>query len=208
VTAPPTQLATQWDTACTAISAADPLLGSVISAHGRECIAPPGDLFVTLLRAVVGQQLSVKAAATIWGRFEACVGRVDGSNILGVSVEALRAAGLSGRKVEYVRGLSAEQASLEQTDWAALDDAAVIARLVALRGVGPWTAEMLLIFHLQRPDVLPLTDIGVFRGAEKVYGGERWTAEKMERFAKRWKPWRSVATWYLWRSLDAVAVHY
>lgn len=169
------------------------------------------DPFATLARAIVGQQISVKAAATVWGRFEAVVHAVIPERVLAVSPAILQGAGLSLRKAEYVHGLAGgfQKGDIRSQDWPDMDDEAVIEQLTAVRGIGRWTAEMFLMFNLMRPDVLPLGDIGLQKAvAVHYFRGRRVTPRTIRRVAAKWTPWRSVATWYLWRSLDPVPVEY
>jgi DNA-3-methyladenine glycosylase II len=176
-----------------------------------EGLVGQGDAFKTLVRSIVGQQISVHAADSIWARFEACVGRVAPKRVAAKSEEDLRGAGFTRQKARYVRDIAVEFASgrLDPSAWDTVDDEAVIKELVALRGVGRWTAEMFLIFYLQRPDVLPLGDIGVQRAMGRHYGeSETMVPEEIEARAECWRPWRSVATWHLWRSLDPLPVTY
>ncbi|MEA2449750.1 MAG: DNA-3-methyladenine glycosylase [Thermoleophilaceae bacterium] len=171
----------------------------------------PSDAYGALLRAIVGQQLSVKAARTIYERF---IGLFDGrtptpEELLEIEPDALRAAGLSGAKARYVRSLAEHVISgeleLERLD--ELSDERVTAELVAVKGLGQWTADMFLIFHLGRPDVLPVGDLGVRRAVERLYGFEALpSAAELEALGERWRPWRSLASLYLWESLDNAPV--
>ena len=143
--------------------------------------------------------------------FEAAVGTVTPAEVAARTEEALRAAGLTRQKAGYLRDIAEGFVTgrIEPAHWRDADDEAVIVDLLALRGVGRWTAEMVLIFHLQRPDVLPLADIGVRRAMTRHYGdGDEMSVDAMEALAERWRPWRSVAVWHLWRSLDPLPVAY
>ncbi len=164
--------------------------------------------FQALLRSIVYQQLSGKAAGSIHQRVKALFPskRPSAKHLLALSDEALRAAGLSRGKVLAVRDLAERcldgtvprRSRLEQ-----MDDEDIIEQLVRVRGIGRWTVEMLLIFNLQRPDVLPLDDLGVRRGFMHTFGGKSLPdAEKMLRRGRRWRPYRSVASWYLWRASE------
>lgn len=189
------------------------MLAAIIARVGPMTLAkrrrgrPRTDAYGALLRAIVGQQLSTKAAATIFGRitdlFGGEVPRAD--QLLEVDTEALRAAGLSGRKVEYVRDLARHvvDRTLDVDRLDELGDEAVIAELTAVRGLGIWTAHMFLIFQLERADVLPVGDLGIRSAARAAYGlGELPTAAELERIAEPWRPHRSLASIYLWESLD------
>ena len=196
-----------WKRACDELRTGDPVLAAIIGRFPEERLEPRADAFFTLARAIAGQQISVKAAQTVWDRLEViCDGAVTVEAVLARSVEQLRPAGLSQRKAEYVRGLATHQ-EVWDIDWEPLGDETAIARLCQLRGVGRWTAEMFLIFHLLRPDVLPLDDMGLVAAMRRVYG-EALETEELREISTVWQPWRSVATWYLWRSLDPEPVEY
>ena len=159
----------------------------------------------------MGQQISVKAAQTVWDRFALLPTRMTPADILKLKVDDMRAAGLSARKVEYLVDLSLhfDNRLLRVKDWGAMDDEAIIAELVAIRGIGRWTAEMFLIFHLMRPNVLPLDDVGLINGISKCYfSGEAVSRSDAREVAVAWAPYCSVATWYIWRSLDPLPVNY
>jgi DNA-3-methyladenine glycosylase II len=190
---------------------ADPTLGAIIKRKGACGLAERGAAprFETLLRALVSQQLSVKAAATIFARFLALFPEQDGSPtpeaILQVPLETLRGVGLSRQKASYLHDLSARvlAGTLRLDELDELSDEQVMAALTAVKGVGRWTAEMILIFQLGRPDVLPVDDVGVLRSIQNVYGLRRRPSEKQVlRIGERWRPYRSVASWYLWADLE------
>lgn len=200
-----------WAQAIGELAASDPVMARLIEQYPDGMLASRGSPFYTLARAIVGQQISVKAADSVWARFEARVGAVVPQAVLAIPPDELRACGLSLRKVEYVQDLARHfvDGRVQPERWATLDDAAVTAELVAVRGIGVWSAEMFLIFHELRPDVFPLDDIGLQKGVAAHYlGGERPKRKELAAFGERWRPWRSVATWYLWRSLDPVPVEY
>ena len=193
------------------------LITSIADTH----LTRRGDAFTTLSRAIVGQQISVKAAQTIWNRFTAACGAGEDAAALGVRLDAarvarmrrstLRACGLSERKAEYLRDLARHFATgtLDPAAWPALDDEALIERLTGVKGIGRWTAEMFLIFHELRADVFPVGDIGLQKALARHYNGdERLPVDAMREIATAWQPWRSVASWYLWRSLDPIPVEY
>ena len=168
----------------------------------------PADPYGALLRAIVGQQLSTKAARSIYGRLlELFGGRAPApSELLAADAETVRAAGLSRAKVAYLRDLAArvDDGRLPVERLAEQDDAAVAAELVAVKGLGQWTADMFLIFHLGRPDVLAVGDLGIRRAVQGAYGfAEPPGAPELEQIAERWRPQRTLACLYLWRSLDA-----
>lgn len=170
-----------------------------------------GAPFETLMRAIVGQQISVAAADTVWRRLCLVVDPALPVSILDVDPLLLRQAGLSARKVEYVRDLADYFYSgrIDPAHFDQQDDESIIRELVAVRGIGRWSAEMFLIFNLERPDVWPVDDIGLQKAIAKLYNqGVRLSLADLRAMGERWRPWRTVACWYLWRSLDAVAVEY
>ena len=196
-----------WGRACDELRTGDPVLAAIIDRFPEERLEPRADAFFTLARAIAGQQISVRAAQTVWGRLETiCGGAVTIEAVLARSVEQLQPAGLSQRKAEYIHGLARDR-EVWDLDWAPLDDETAIAQLCQLRGVGRWTAEMFLMFHLLRPDVLPLDDLGLVAGMRRAYG-ETLERAQLREIGAVWRPWRSVAAWYLWRSLDPEPVEY
>jgi DNA-3-methyladenine glycosylase II len=200
-----------WKRACRELAARDEVLGGIIGAYRGETLASRGDAFGTLARSIVGQQISVKAAASVWARLEEALGEVAPDAVAGATAIGLQRCGLSGRKAEYLQGLARGFAdgSLQPGQWPALEDEALIRELVRIHGIGRWSAEMFLIFHMLRPDVLPLADLGLQRAIRLHYKGNRQISlRRMQAIAGNWRPWRTVATWYLWRSLDPVAVEY
>ena len=200
-----------WDRAKRELSRRDPVVGEIIRRHPRVHLVARGDPFATLARSIVGQQISVKAAQAVWDRVLATVGQVSPRGAADAGARRLRACGLSRRKVEYVLDLAAHFScgAIVPARWQDMDDERVIAELTEVRGIGRWTAEMFLIFNLLRPDVLPLDDLGLRRAVSLSYRrGREVSAGGIRRIAQAWQPWRSVATWYLWRSLDPVPVEY
>jgi DNA-3-methyladenine glycosylase II len=201
-----------------ALAAADPTMGALIERVGKIDLATrlrrrreerPADAYGALLRAIVGQQLSTKAARTIYLRVVDIFGGVTPSpeQLLEAEEADLRAAGLSGRKVEYIRDLAAHVLSgeLELDRLGELGDEEAIEEIVAVRGLGRWTAEMFLIFHLERPDVLSGGDLGIRKAVQIEYGLEEMpTPERVVEIGEPWRPHRSLASLYLWESLAAV----
>ena len=198
-----------WAEAKAFLRRSDPIMAAVIDQHEEPPLSSKCDVFETMIHAIVGQQISAKAADAVWRRLLALIGTVAPAAVLAHEPDALKAVGLSGRKVEYIRGLALDGAWICDESWEDHTDKEVARRLVALRGVGPWTAEMVLIFSLLRPDVFPLGDIGVIRAVERLYAeGERLPVERVAEIGAGWSPYRTVATWYLWRFLDAEPVEY
>jgi DNA-3-methyladenine glycosylase II len=200
-----------WLRAKRALGRRDPVMAGIMRAHPRIFLARRGEPFLTLARAIVGQQISVKAAQSVWQRFAACVGEVSPENVLARDRKLLRACGLSDRKTEYIADLAQHFASgaIHVRRWPEMSDEDIIGELVEVRGIGRWTAEMFLMFSLLRPDVFPLDDLGLQKGIRVAYFRNRKVAlSTMRRLGETWRPWRTVATWYLWRSLDPVPVEY
>ncbi|MCF8159480.1 MAG: DNA-3-methyladenine glycosylase 2 family protein [Polaromonas sp.] len=200
-----------WEDACKHLMKKDRVMKRLIPQFGQACLQSRGDAFATLARSVVGQQISVKAAQTVWDRFAKLPRQMTPSQVLRLKIDDMRDAGLSARKVEYLVDLSLhfDSGKVHVEDWTAMDDEAIIDELVAIRGIGRWTAEMFLIFHLMRPNVLPLDDVGLINGISKSYfSGEVVSRSDAREVALAWAPYRTVATWYIWRSLDPVPVEY
>ncbi len=207
-----------WLKAKRALSAADPVMGGIIARYPRIALVSRGDPFTTLARSIVGQQISTKAADAVWARLTGAVPEFTPDKLLRRRPTTLRACGLSDRKVEYLIDLARHfrDEHIDVPTLQAASDEEVIELLTAIRGIGRWTAEMFLIFNLLRPDVLPLDDLGLLKAVSLHYLDGVPTDTLMKRdgrarvteLASAWAPWRSVATWYLWRSLDPVPVEY
>ncbi len=204
-----------WDEACRHLAKRDRVMRKLIPQFGEGRLQSRGDAFTTLARSIVGQQISVKAAQSVWDRFAALTSdqthRIHPSSVLALSVSDMRGAGLSARKIEYLVDLAAhfDSGEVHVPQWREMEDEAIIEELVAIRGIGRWTAEMFLIFHLMRPNVLPLDDIGLIRGISiNYFSGEPVSRAEARELGDAWAPFRSVATWYIWRSLDPLPVDY
>jgi DNA-3-methyladenine glycosylase II len=258
-----------WADACKHLVKKDRVMKRLIPKFGNSCLQSQDDAFSTLARSIVGQQISVKAAQTVWHRFVDLLPKSEASersagppqassapsggsavreatsvgasersagppqassapsggsavreatsvgailspaHVLRLKVDDMRAAGLSARKVEYLVDLSIhfDAGKVHVTDWQAMDDDAIIAELIAIRGIGRWTAEMFLIFYLTRPNVLPLDDVGLINGiSQNYFSGESVSRSDAREVAAAWAPYCSVATWYIWRSLDPLPV--
>jgi DNA-3-methyladenine glycosylase II len=202
-----------WDEACRHLVKRDRVLKKLIPQFGEARLQSRGDAFTTLARSIIGQQISVKSAQAAWDKFVALAGgpatKIAPAAALAVPVEALRGAGLSARKVEYLNDLAQhfEAGSVHVKQWTQMDDEAIIDELVAIRGIGRWTAEMFLIFYLMRPNVMPLDDVGLIKGiSENYFSGEPVSRAEAREVGEAWAPYRSVATWYIWRSLDPLPV--
>ncbi|HEY4068060.1 MAG TPA: DNA-3-methyladenine glycosylase 2 family protein [Burkholderiaceae bacterium] len=204
-----------WDEACKHLSKRDRVMRKLIPQFGEGRLQSHGDAFTTLARSIVGQQISVKAAQSVWHRFAALMGPPSAhllpTGVLALETAAARAAGLSARKIDYLVDLAAhfESGAVHVAQWQQMDDEAIIEELVAIRGIGRWTAEMFLIFHLMRPNVMPLDDLGLLKGISVNYfSGEPVSRAEAREVGDAWAPFRSVATWYVWRSLDPLPVDY
>jgi DNA-3-methyladenine glycosylase II len=200
-----------WERACRELAAADPVMAALIEDYPGVVLTTRGDPFQTLARAIVGQQISVKAADTVWARFTDFVQTIRPEHVVTLELEALAACGLSRRKAQYLRDLAGHfvDGRIHPVRWENMTDEDVIAELVDVRGIGRWTAEMFLIFNLLRPDVWPVDDIGLQKAVALHYlDSERPTPGVLRRHGERHAPWRTVATWYLWRSLDPTVVQY
>ena len=200
-----------WKQATKELAQNDAVLRDLIRCFKQEKIVSRGCAFTTLARSIVGQQISVKAAESVWQKVMGNMTGFSPATILASQDELLRSCGLSRQKVAYIRDLARYFTNTPQPEraWAVFTDQALIMELTQIKGIGQWTAEMFLIFHMQRPDVLPLDDIGLQRAISRYYNGNQpIDKKKMNEIALPWRPWRSVATWYLWRALDPLPVEY
>jgi DNA-3-methyladenine glycosylase II len=208
-----------WEDACKHLSRRDRVMKKLIPRFGDACLRSRGDAFTTLARSIVGQQISVKAAQSVWDRFALAVAagsdtpatRLSVAGVQAMATLQMREAGLSARKCEYLLDLARHFADgrVHVDQWQTMDDEAIIEELVAIRGIGRWTAEMFLIFHLMRPNVMPLDDVGLIKGISVNYfSGEPVSRAEAREVGEAWAPFRSVATWYIWRSLDPLPVEY
>ncbi len=200
-----------WHEARADLIKRDRIMRRLIPKHPEGFLVSRGDPFVTLARAITGQQISVRAAQAVWDRVAAAVPRMTPAAVVKTGGEQLLACGLSKRKSEYILDLAVKfkARQVHPDAWSTMGDEEVIAELVGIRGIGRWTAEMFLIFNLMRPDVLPLDDIGLLKAISLLYfSGEPVSRDEAREVADNWQPWRTVATWYLWRSLDPLPVSY
>ena len=201
-----------WDDAVRDLSKRDRVMRRLIADHPDVWLESRGNPFVTLARSIVGQQISVKAAESVWQRvLTNCGRRLTPGAVIKAGPDVLRQSGLSGRKAEYILDLAGHFKSrlVQPARWADMTDDEVIAELSEIRGIGRWTAEMFLMFNLQRPNVLPLDDIGLLKAISLLYfSGEPVSRYEARDVAQGWQPWCTVATWYLWRSLDPIPVEY
>jgi DNA-3-methyladenine glycosylase II len=200
-----------WEQATRELAASDEVMRQLTLRFHGTLLRSRGDAFSTLARSILGQQISVKAADSIWKKLVQTLGAVTPDAMLGAEQDVLRACGLSLRKVGYLQELSAHfsDGTLDASEFHQMSDEALIDKLIRIKGVGRWTAEMFLIFHMLRPDVLPMDDLGLQRALSMHYNSNEPVSRlKMRSIARPWQPWRSVATWYLWRSLEPIPVEY
>jgi DNA-3-methyladenine glycosylase II len=188
---------------------ADPVLANVIDTVGRCTLVPrtEGTHFDYVVRSIVYQQLSGKAAGTIHGRFLGLFDKqkLSPAAVLGIDEPQLRSVGLSGQKAKYIRSVAEQSHSGELAieSLHEMTDEEIIAALTQIKGVGVWTAQMFLIFRLGRPDVLPIADLGIQKGVQRAYGLRKLPKpEKVQKIGKKWAPYRTVGSWYMWRLLD------
>ena len=200
-----------WQYAKDYLATKDGKLGEIITAYPGELLGSEGDPFRTLASAIIGQQISVKAADAIWARLEAKLEKIEAEHLLKLSEDEFRAIGLSRQKAAYMKSLSEFFLANPNVhhEWHNKHDEEVIKDLVSIKGIGRWTAEMFLIFHMLRADIFPIADLGVIKAINNVYGKKKpLEKERIIKIAEKWKPYRTVATLYLWRSLDPIPVQY
>lgn len=202
-----------WEDAKAHLSQKCPIMAGLIAQYSGEGLRSRGDGYQTLLRSVVGQQISTKAADSVWAKLEQAVQPITPQRLLITGDERLRACGLSGQKINYLRNVSQffHDRNVDQSYWDARTDDEVMAELVSIKGIGSWTVEMLLIFFLNRPDIFPVKDLAILKAVDRHYYPKARKKKKptdYQKLAGKWAPYRTVASWYLWRSLDPVAVEY
>lgn len=195
-----------WDNAVAALSN-DELLGEIVKKYPDGCLEGKGDLFQTTLRSIVGQQISVIASDAIWGRLVKMLGSATPENVMKFTQEEIAACGLTRPKSNYIHGLAANSELLLNQDWETMTDKEIKQHLIQFKGIGPWTAEMMLMFSFMRPDVFSVGDIGLVK-AVKMLAPQAESKDDVVEIAKRWSPYRTAASWYLWRMIDPVPVGY
>ena len=200
-----------WEKAKKVLISKDKKLGKIISNYPKDFLFSKSDPFYTLARSIVGQQISVKAAQAVWDKLENKVKRIEPNNILKMHFMSLKSCGLSRQKIKYLKSLSSAfmENKINPSKWKKYNDEDIINELVLIKGIGRWTAEMFLIFNLCRPDIFPVDDLGLIKGICKCYNLKYpMKKENALKMSLRWRPYRSVATWYFWRSLDPIPVEY
>ncbi len=200
-----------WETAKKYLSRKDKALGEIIKNYPKDFLFSKSDPFYTLARSIVGQQISVSAAQAVWDRFEKKVINIKPETVKKVHYMKLKSCGLSRQKITYLKSLSVAfiEKKIQPEKWSDLENEIIIEELIQIKGIGRWTAEMFLIFNLCRQDIFPVDDLGLIKGICKCYNIKYpITKEHAIKISKKWKPYRSVATWYFWRSLDPLPVEY
>ena len=200
-----------WEKAKKVLIRKDKKLGKIIRSYPGDFLFSKSDPFYTLARSIVGQQISVKAAQAVWERYEKKIIKVNPQNTLKLHFMSLKSCGLSRQKISYLKSLSIGfiNNEINPKKWKNYSDEEIISELIKIKGIGRWTAEMFLIFNLCRPDIFPADDLGLIKGICNCYKLKYpITKEHAIRLSSEWKPYRSVATWYFWRSLDPIPVEY
>lgn len=201
-----------WQQSKEFLTHADPKLAKLILEHQQYSISSRGEALETLLRSIVGQQISVQAAASVWGKLEKKIGKIKPENVLLMSFEELKSCGLSKQKVQYIINICNHFINFSIKDhlyWENRSFESIYDELITIKGVGPWTAEMFGMFYLLEKDIFPIKDIGIIRAMNQIYGeGKPLDLEKIIAISETWRPYRSVACWFLWRSIDSEEVLY
>ena len=200
-----------WEKAKKDLISKDKKLGKIINNYPRDFLFSKSDPFYTLARSIIGQQISVRAAQAVWDRYEKKIVKVTAKNTLEIHYMKLKACGLSRQKILYLKSLSRAfiKKEINPKEWDNYNDEEIISELVKIKGIGRWTAEMYLIFNLCRPDVFPADDLGLIKGLCNCYRFKYTISKEYAlKISNKWKPYRSVATWYFWRSLDPIPVEY
>jgi DNA-3-methyladenine glycosylase II len=200
-----------WEKAKKDLIKKDKKLGKIISNYPKDFLFSKSDPFYTLARSIIGQQISVKAAQAVWDRFENKAIKVNPERIINMHFMSLKSCGLSRQKITYLKSLSNAfiNKDIKYNNWSTYSDEKIIQELTKIKGIGKWTAEMFLIFNLCRPDVFPVDDLGLIKGICNCYNIQYpISKDRAIKMSLKWKPYRSVATWYFWRSLDPIPVEY
>ena len=205
-------LPTYWQQSKEFLTHTDPKLAKLILEHQQYSISSRGEALETLLRSIVGQQISVQAAASVWGKLEKKIGKIKSENVILMSFEELKSCGLSKQKVQYIINICNHFINFSIKDhlyWENRSFESIYDELITIKGVGPWTAEMFGMFYLLEKDIFPIKDIGIIRAMNQIYGeGKPLSLEKIIAISETWRPYRSVACWFLWRSIDSEEVLY
>jgi DNA-3-methyladenine glycosylase II len=205
-------LPTYWQQSKEFLTHADPKLAKLILEHKKYSISSRGEALETLLRSIVGQQISVQAAASVWGKLANKIGPIKPENVILISHDELKSCGLSKQKVQYIINICNHFINFSINDHTYWEDRSfqnIYDELTTIKGVGAWTAEMFGMFYLLEKDIFPIKDIGIIRAMNQIYGeGKPLHIEKIIEISETWRPFRSVACWFLWRSIDSEEVLY
>ena len=185
----------------------DSIMAELIHTYDGEGLKGRGDLFYTIVRSIIGQQISVIAAESIWKRFEALVGQVSPENVRQYTKEEIASCGITRPKSGYILGLANDSELLINFPYSSSTESEIRKHLIQFKGVGPWTAEMVMIFALLLPDIYSPKDIGLVNAIKRLFPDVE-TMDAAEEVAKQWAPYRTMASWYLWRTLDPIPVEY
>ena len=202
-----------WQESIEYLSKIDPQLAKILKQHSQYSITSRGEALETLLRSIVGQQISVKAAASVWKKLTNLVGNIKSENVLSASSENLKSCGLSKQKTQYIINIAEHFKSNDIANhsyWKGRTYLSIYDELITIKGIGPWTAEMFGMFYLLEKDIFPIKDVGIIRAMNRLYGNNNKVLDLDEiiKISDAWKPYRSVACWFLWRSIDSKEVLY
>ena len=202
-----------WQESIEYLTKTDPKLGKLFKQYSNYGISSRGEALETLMRSIVGQQISIQAAASVWGKLAKLIGNINPDKVLSASFEDLKSCGLSKQKTQYIINIAEHFKTKKITNHSYWDERSyqdIYDELITIKGVGPWTAEMFGMFYLLEKDIFPIKDIGIIRAMNQVYGneGEALDLNEIIKIADKWKPYRSVACWFLWRSIDSEEVAY
>ena len=202
-----------WQESIEYLTKTDPKLGKLFKQYSNYGISSRGEALETLMRSIVGQQISIQAAASVWGKLAKLIGNINPDKVLSASFEDLKSCGLSKQKTQYIINIAEHFKTKKITNHSYWDERSyqtIYDELITIKGIGPWTAEMFGMFYLLEKDIFPIKDIGIIRAMNQVYGneGEALDLNEIIKIADKWKPYRSVACWFLWRSIDSEEVAY
>lgn len=202
-----------WQESIEYLTKTDPKLGKLFKQYSNYGISSRGEALETLMRSIVGQQISIQAAASVWSKLAKLIGNINPDKVLSASFEDLKSCGLSKQKTQYIINIAEHFKTKKITNHSYWDERSyqtIYDELITIKGIGPWTAEMFGMFYLLEKDIFPIKDIGIIRAMNQVYGneGEALDLNEIIKIADKWKPYRSVACWFLWRSIDSEEVAY
>jgi DNA-3-methyladenine glycosylase II len=202
-----------WQESIEYLTKTDPQLAKILKQHSQYSITSRGEALETLLRSIVGQQISVKAAASVWKKLTNLIGGIKSENVLSASSENLKSCGLSKQKAQYITNIAEHFKAnyiVSHSYWKGRTYLSIYDELITIKGIGPWTAEMFGMFYLLEKDIFPIKDVGIIRAMNRLYGNNKKVLDLDEiiKISDTWKPYRSVACWFLWRSIDSKEVLY